>query len=343
MSEIYLDEQAAAATPSTGEVVVYAKADGLLYSKDEAGVETKLSNETGGTTETIYNEGAAPSTPASSTVSVYAKTDGLLYGKDDAGLETKLSNEAVESNAYPLSYKNANYTIDLSADSVILTYQTTDIVITVPLSTTFPNDMKVREFMVMNLSPAGSVTLTMSGAETMSNGLASMACLYKEPVRFAGAYPTLGQGWAKAGLNHRELQVRRNSDWADGNFNNFTGIPWDTEDYNSDTNVFGFSTSTNPSRLIAKSAGQWTLSCFGTFDSTGGGSYQGFIRILKNGTDVISGSEHHTGNYQNEDAMVVIASIIIDMAVDDYLEIQLDHTNLTGDATGFTCSIRTVV
>jgi len=37
-------EGAAAGTPSAGLVVVYAKADGLMYSKDDAGVETLMSS-----------------------------------------------------------------------------------------------------------------------------------------------------------------------------------------------------------------------------------------------------------------------------------------------------------
>jgi hypothetical protein len=36
-------EGAAAATPDSGEVVLYAKSDGLLYSKDDAGVESAVS------------------------------------------------------------------------------------------------------------------------------------------------------------------------------------------------------------------------------------------------------------------------------------------------------------
>ena len=43
MGQHLMPEGAAPATPSTGYVSVYAKADGLLYSKDDAGVETLLS------------------------------------------------------------------------------------------------------------------------------------------------------------------------------------------------------------------------------------------------------------------------------------------------------------
>lgn len=44
MSYIRLAEAAAPSTPSSGKVVVYAKTDGLVYGKDDAGTETQLSN-----------------------------------------------------------------------------------------------------------------------------------------------------------------------------------------------------------------------------------------------------------------------------------------------------------
>lgn len=42
MPQIILAEGAAPATPSTGKVTLYAKTDGLLYSKDDAGTELGL-------------------------------------------------------------------------------------------------------------------------------------------------------------------------------------------------------------------------------------------------------------------------------------------------------------
>ncbi|KAA3645344.1 MAG: hypothetical protein DWQ07_12820 [Chloroflexi bacterium] len=51
LSEIF-DEGAAPATPATGHVVIYAKADGLIYSKDDAGLETLMSGGAGGGTDT---------------------------------------------------------------------------------------------------------------------------------------------------------------------------------------------------------------------------------------------------------------------------------------------------
>ena len=44
MSYVRLSEAAAPSTPASGKVVVYAKTDGLIYGKDDAGTETQLSN-----------------------------------------------------------------------------------------------------------------------------------------------------------------------------------------------------------------------------------------------------------------------------------------------------------
>jgi hypothetical protein len=41
-------EAAAPATPSAGQVVIYSKSDGLMYSKDDAGTETLMSGGAGG-------------------------------------------------------------------------------------------------------------------------------------------------------------------------------------------------------------------------------------------------------------------------------------------------------
>lgn len=47
-SRIDFDEAAAPATPGAAQVRLYAKSDGLLYSKDDAGTETLVSGGAGG-------------------------------------------------------------------------------------------------------------------------------------------------------------------------------------------------------------------------------------------------------------------------------------------------------
>jgi len=57
---IRLTEETAPDTPPSGKVVMYAKADGLMYAKDDAGTETLLSNAVSGITELTGDVAAGP-------------------------------------------------------------------------------------------------------------------------------------------------------------------------------------------------------------------------------------------------------------------------------------------
>jgi len=59
MSKITMAEGAAPATPGTNKVVIYAKADGQLYSKDDVGTEYPLSLSGAGF---IHQDGSIPLT-----------------------------------------------------------------------------------------------------------------------------------------------------------------------------------------------------------------------------------------------------------------------------------------
>lgn len=86
---LLISEGGSTSTPASGNVTVYAKASGLLFSKDDAGAETALGGlqDQGAFTYLDATEAAAPGTPASGKVRVYAKTDGRIYSKDDGGVE----------------------------------------------------------------------------------------------------------------------------------------------------------------------------------------------------------------------------------------------------------------
>jgi hypothetical protein len=57
--KLITSEGAAPATPAAGTVVVYAKADGQMYSKDDAGVETALGVGGGGTVTSVNGQTGA--------------------------------------------------------------------------------------------------------------------------------------------------------------------------------------------------------------------------------------------------------------------------------------------
>ena len=61
---LLISEGGSTATPASGEVTVYAKSDGLLYSKDDAGAETALGAAGAGNTIIIKDEGGALATAA---------------------------------------------------------------------------------------------------------------------------------------------------------------------------------------------------------------------------------------------------------------------------------------
>lgn len=73
-------EQAAPSTPAAGHVVIYPKSDGLMYSKDDAGVETALGGGSGSSVRTVSAQFGGPggSISASDTVWVRVPYTGTI-------------------------------------------------------------------------------------------------------------------------------------------------------------------------------------------------------------------------------------------------------------------------
>lgn len=59
MAKVTLNEAAAPGTPATAKVAIYAKADGKVYCKDDAGTESDLTAGSG-TISRVASLGAAP-------------------------------------------------------------------------------------------------------------------------------------------------------------------------------------------------------------------------------------------------------------------------------------------
>lgn len=92
MAELILTEGAAPATPASGKVAVYAKADGLLYSKDDAGVETACG---GASFDDSEGDPANVTTAAADGVSTKAaRRDHAHALADDVATNAKLANMA---------------------------------------------------------------------------------------------------------------------------------------------------------------------------------------------------------------------------------------------------------
>lgn len=139
---ITVPEMAPPSTPASGKVSVYAKSDGKLYIKDDAGTETDLTatgtgtiagstgstdnallraDGAGGSTVqssavTVDDDGAitlpeiaAPGTPAAGKVVIYAKSDNKVYRKGEDGTEAELGGGGGGTNptSDTLPYNNA--------------------------------------------------------------------------------------------------------------------------------------------------------------------------------------------------------------------------------------------
>lgn len=90
---LLISEGGSSATPAAGNVTVYAKADGLLYSKDDAGTETVLGatsalTDQGTATYLDFTTATAPASPAAGKIRVYSKTGDTLAQKTSGGTET---------------------------------------------------------------------------------------------------------------------------------------------------------------------------------------------------------------------------------------------------------------
>jgi len=89
---LLISEGGSTATPASGNVTVYAKANGLLYSKDDAGAESALGpdltsiSDQGAFTYLDATDAAAPADPSAGYARIYSKA-GRIYSRDSGGTE----------------------------------------------------------------------------------------------------------------------------------------------------------------------------------------------------------------------------------------------------------------
>lgn len=105
---VYFTEASAPAAPATGSVAVYAKADGKLYSKDDAGTEYDLTASGARTEGTLAAAGSNQGTAAAiadSAVEVTGAdgTKGVILEDVEAGITVVWNNSASTLKVYPPS------------------------------------------------------------------------------------------------------------------------------------------------------------------------------------------------------------------------------------------------
>lgn len=107
--QVIFDEGAAASTPAAAKVTVYAKSDGLMYSKDDAGVETLMSGGAGMSSFNLAGDAGTPQAITNGNTATIAGGTGL---SSTAGATDTVTINLDDTAVTPGSYTNADITVD---------------------------------------------------------------------------------------------------------------------------------------------------------------------------------------------------------------------------------------
>lgn len=329
--------------PENGATRVYVdSADKHLKQIDDGGVVTDLTASTGAIQESLVDAkgdivtATADDTPARLAVGAddYAliadssASTGLCWCKNQFG------------GRYNAKIKTGNYTATLD-DNLFIFGAAGAATLTMFAANTIPNDETAREMGVFNLG-GGDLTVSLAGTDTFNNGISNITVTNGGFARIIGAYPNTGGGWLILTLAPAHVQLRRAATWAATNFSSLTAVPFDTIDEVHDAYRLDGEVTTNPTRVTAKKAGEFKVSCHGNINSTGGGSYSILGYMRKNGTTKIPGTDFAFGNYQTEDTFFALPAIVTTLAQNDYVEVILNQSNLTGQAEDVVLTVEEV-
>jgi hypothetical protein len=149
MAQIIISKGTAAATPSAGKVTLYAKTDGLLYAKDDAGVETILNNASG--TLTSSDIGGTVQAYNANTAMLNAVQTWASAQTFDAALI--ITDEVRETPT--VANTSTAYTIDITSGTLF------DLTLTGNCTFTFPTATAGRQFtLLLKQDATGSRTIT---------------------------------------------------------------------------------------------------------------------------------------------------------------------------------------
>jgi len=217
-----------------------------------------------------------------------------------------------------------------------------DCTITVPLASTLPPDAILRTCWIVNNSSTYTVTIQLSGSNVFRTNNSKIVLGYEgDTARIAGAYRADGvTGWLDVSTQWVTTLARRNATWAASNFTSYTAIPFDTTDVQTLDQIIEHETVTNPSRITVKKDGLYRLEYNYDIDSTGGiPNYNIQTRVRKNGSTEIPGCTTRTGNYPSEDQSGSLAGVPMVLAENDYIEVEIINTGLTGNLVNATATL----
>lgn len=205
-----------------------------------------------------------------------------------------------------------------------------EVELTLPAKSSIPDTSDLYSFSIIHSKGSNNVKVKCNGAETFEYGN-TFFNLGKHLFSFTLGGLNTGSvaSWGLMRNVTIKASSHRDANWAAANFSSMTIIPWDTEEYNNNSELLVY-TSGASARYTILTDGSYKLSYNIDIDSTGGSTWNATAQVYKNGV-ALENTEIRTGNYGNEDQSMALIPTYIDLVAGDYIDLRIDQNSLTGN------------
>lgn len=257
-------------------------------------------------------------------------------GIHDIGIPGKIKGVSDIIGKMPYKVVTSDYTLDPENDHVIIVVTIgSNITITLPLASEVPNDGYLHEYYVSFVGGSNNIKVELAGGQKFNTNNTYIELNFKgETVQLGANYtnnPLTENGWAKIGEKEIILQARFSGTWDASNFTSFSAISFNNNDVETQSEILNHNTGTNPSRITVGKSGIFVFSYLVSLLQTGGAAtWDSKARLIKNGTDVIDGSLIEILGNQKGTSQSVMPKIYIELAENDYIELEIYNSGLSG-------------
>ena len=327
MSKIILKEETSSPpTPATDKVIIYPKTNGKIYSKDDLGVETQLSNSGG--------DVVGQSSVNADSMAVYNGTTGKLL-KDSFVYYDSINNRVGVNTTSPCStfdthgsigskcvVKTANYTAN-DEFGILVDATSADVTITLPSALVHEH----RTYLIKKIdNSVNNVIIEGFGTETIDGELNKVLVEKNDSYTVAacdGAWHVLSQ---VNELPHAQISSTVTQQPI------VTTPVAVTMNQNDDLSGITHSTTVNSDRIIIRKKTSYFILAAAQVGKTLGTTNVNIdIWLRKNGVDVPN-SNTRAGIVLSTDTQVLVSQTIVDMNKDDYFQVMLSVSTLAQGA-----------
>ena len=240
-------------------------------------------------------------------------------------------------NTQKANAKTSDYTLtvaDVLSGSVFVADTTGgDVTFTLPPLADLPADSKLHSFAIGHSAGDNDVLIETDSADNFVYASVSKTFnLGSSNFHFtlAGTYNGSSGRWGFQRNTTIKSSMLRSSNWSSSNFSSMTVIPFESENYNNNSELLVVTTGSS-AKYTVKTSGSYKVSFKIDIDSTGGLTWNATAQLYKNGVSLGDAYAVRTGNYGNEDQMLGLPTTYLDLDADDYIDLRIDQNSLTGN------------